>query len=153
MMGPDPRRWWEKPEGDGQPWRIGDDGNDSWADWDDHFRSRGEIVAWTEDDASATALVRETNDYFRLLERGWVSNVITYYFNEDGLIDGLSIDATGDRTQGRTEEFLAWAKTHDLAELEYLMPGGEIDPTGDHPVRFRNLLNRWRRSAGLDPIE
>jgi predicted enzyme related to lactoylglutathione lyase len=151
MMAPDPRRWWETAEGEGQPWRI--DQRGPWADWDDHFRSQNQIVVWSEDDESATALVRETNDYFRLLERGWVKNVITYYFNEEGLIAGLLIDASGDRPQGRTEEFLAWAKTHDPAELEYLIPGGEIDPSGDHPRRFRNLLNRWRRSAGLEPIE
>jgi hypothetical protein len=33
------------------------------------------------------------------------------------------------------------------------MPEGEIDPSGDHPGRFRRLLNSWRRAAGLEPIE
>jgi hypothetical protein len=33
------------------------------------------------------------------------------------------------------------------------MPGGEIDPAGDHPERFRRLLNRWRQASGLPMIE
>lgn len=30
------------------------------------------------------AAVRETNDYFRLLERGRVTNEITYFFDDEG---------------------------------------------------------------------
>lgn len=33
------------------------------------------------------------------------------------------------------------------------MPDGEIDPTADHPERFRTLLTEWRNAAGLPPIE
>jgi len=65
--------------------------------------------------------VRETNDYFRLLERGWV----TYFFDESGRIAGLLIRAVGDRPQGKTDEFLTWAREHDPEELALLMPGGK----------------------------
>ena len=152
MMAPDPRRWWETREGEGGPWTIGPSGG-PWADWDRHFRSRNELVEWREEPAAATAVVRETNDYFTLLERGWVTNEITYTFDDEGRIEGLLIRAVGERAPGRTDEFLAWAREHDPEGLEALMPGGEIDPAGDHATRFRRLLNRWRRAAGLDPIE
>lgn len=152
MMSADPRRWFAPRQGEGRPWEVGP-GTGPWAAWDDHFRSEGEVVAWREDGRSATAVVRETNDYFRLLERPAVTNEITYLFDDDGRIDGLVIAGVGDRPPGRTDEFLAWAREHEPDEIEALMPGGEIDPSGDHPQRFGALLNRWRDAAGLDPIE
>lgn len=152
MMAADSRRWWETREGAGGPWTVGPRSG-PWADWDQHFRSRTELVGWREEPDAATAVVRETNDYFTLLERGWVTNEITYYFDAEGRISGLLIRAVGERPPGRTDEFLAWAREHDPGELDALMPDGEIDPSGDHPERFRRLLNRWRRSAGLSMIE
>lgn len=153
MLAPDPRRWWEKREGEGDPWRVGPGTPGPWAAWDSHFRSRRELVEWKERESSATAVVRETNDYFRLLERGWVTNEITYFFDDLGRIKGLLIQAVGERPPGRTDEFLAWARAHDSRELKVLMPEGEIDPSGDHPRRFRHLLERWRRASGLEPID
>lgn len=153
LMAPDARRWWESRSGPGRPWKIGPKIRGPWANWDEHFRSEKELVGWKEGDRSATAVVRETNDYFRLLERGWVTNEIIYFFNDAGRIEGLLIRAAGERPPGRTDEFVAWARVHDPEELDVLMPGGEVDPSGDHPQRFRNLLNRWRRAAGLEPIE
>lgn len=152
MMAPDPRRWFAPKEGEGRPWRIGP-GTGPWSAWDEHFRSTGEVVEWREGEDWASAVVRETNDYFRLLERGYVTNEITYYFDGQGSISGLLIGTLGERPPGRTEEFLAWARQHEPEELGELMPDGEIDPSGDHPERFRALLNRWRRAAGLEPIE
>lgn len=149
----DARRWFDDRDGPGQPWTVGPEVGGPWAAWDEHFRSEGEIVEWREATRSATAVVRETNDYFRLLDRGWVTSEITYFFDDAGQIEGLLIRAVGDRPPGRTDEFLAWARVHAPDELATLMPDGEIDPSGDHPQRFRRLLNRWRADSGLAPIE
>jgi len=152
MMSENPRRWFAPREGAGQPWRIGS-GTGPWSAWDEHFRTETGVVRWREGARSATVVVRETNDYFRLLERGSVINEITYFFDSESRIDGLLIDGVGERPPGRTEEFLRWAREHEPGELESLMPNGEIDPSGDHPGRYRTLLERWRSSAGLPPIE
>ncbi|MFW6201151.1 MAG: hypothetical protein ACOC8B_01115 [Gemmatimonadota bacterium] len=149
----DARRWFDDRDGPGQPWTVGPEVGGPWAAWDEHFRSEGEVVEWREATRSATAVVRETNDYFRLLDRGWVTSEITYFFDDAGQIEGLLIRAVGDRPPGRTDEFLAWARVHAPDELATLMPDGEIDPSGDHPQRFRRLLNRWRADSGLAPIE
>lgn len=150
MMSGDPRRWWESKQGEGRAWQIGPSAG-PWAAWDKHFDSEREVVRWTEDERSATVVVRETNDYFRLLERGPVLNEITYSFDDAAKIDGLLIRAIGDRPPGRTEEFRRWAAAHAPAELEAVMTGGEIDPSD--PARFRALLNRWREASGLSVLE
>lgn len=146
MAVPEPRRWWEERSGPGQTWSIAP-ASGPWASWDEEFRSRGEVVRWRSEPSAATAVVRETNDYFRLLERGSVINEITYFFDSEGQIEGLLIGATGERPTGRTEEFLAWARENAPGEIAGLMRGGEIDPSGDHPRRFRALLERWRAEA------
>jgi len=153
LMTEDARRWWENRDGDGQPWRIGPETRGPWAAWDEHFRSKKEVVEWKDASRSATAVIRETNDYFRLLERGSVTNEVVYFFHESGRIEGLLIRAVGDRPPGKTDEFLAWARANEPEELESLMPGGEIDASADHPERFRRLLNRWREATCLQPIE
>lgn len=152
MMAEDPRRWFAPREGPGQPWRVGPSSG-PWSAWDEHFRSEGEVVDWRRQERSVTAVVRETNDYFRLLERGSVTNEITYFFDDEDRVAGLLIAGVGPRPAGRTEEFLAWARENEPRELDELMPGAEIDPSGDHPPRVRALLNRWRAAVGLEPID
>jgi len=151
MMSADPRRWWGKREGEGRPWKIGPEAKGPWSGWDERMHGTSEVLGWKEADGSATATVRETNDYFRMLERGWVTNEVTYFIDGDGKIDGWQVDAAGERPPGRTAEFLAWAKTHEPEEIAAVMPDDDVDPSGDHPQRFHALLERWRASAGLDP--
>ena len=148
MMAASPRRWFGAPSGPGQPWEVGP-ASGPWGGWDDHFGSEGEVLEWRQEGPLVTALVREDNDYFRLLERPPVTNAITYMFDEAGLIEGLVIATVGERPLGRTDEFISWASEHEPDELRALMPGGEIDPSGDHPKRYRDLLVRWRAAAGL----
>lgn len=153
LMVENPKRWWGSLAGPGLPWRIGERSKGSWAEWDKHFRSEKTIVEWREGPDFARAIIREMNDYYRLLNRGSVTNEVTYFFDDAGMIEGLLIRAVGQRPRGLTDEFLEWARVNDPVELEELMPGGEIDPSGDHPRRFRRLLNRWRRASGLEVIE
>ena len=108
---------------------------------------------WREVGRTAIALIQENNDFYRLLERPPVTNEAVYFFNSDGLIDGLLIRPAGERNLGLTEEFSAWAAKHDPEELNLLMPQGDIDPSGDHPERFRRLLDRWRECTGRPMIK
>ena len=110
------------------------------------------VIEWKAGERSATARVLEINDYFRLLERGAVTNEITYFYDHEGRIDGLLIRAVGERPPGRTNEFLRWALENEPEELRELMPNGRIDPSGDHPQRFRALLERWRDDVGLPAL-
>lgn len=148
----DPRRWWEAREGEGDPWDIGPTAG-PWAAWDDHFKKRTETLSWEPGaDGSVTVVFRELNDYYRLLERPWMTSSATYFFDDRGVISGLLIRPLGERDPGRTDEFLEWAREHEPRELQALMPGGEVDPGADHPQRFRALLNRWRRDVGMRQI-
>ena len=153
MVAPHARRWWDAREGEGQPWTVGDTVRGPWANWDDYFRSTKEIIEWKEAERSASVVIRETNDYYRLLERESPLNEVIYYFDEESKIDGLLIRSAGERDMGRTEEFLAWVQENAPDDLAELMPEGEIDPTGDHPQRFRQLLERWRQATGRETIE
>ena len=36
---------------------------------------------------------------------------------------------------------------------EDMLTDGKVDPTGDRPQRYRALLNTWRASVGMPPIE
>jgi len=154
MMSEEPRRWFEVVEGDGMPWSLGP-GTGPWAAWDEHFRSRNEQLRWRADvpQRSATLLVRETNDYYRLLDRGWSLVETTYLFDDADHVRGLLVHGIGPRNMGRTSDFLQWAREHEPEELAYLRPDGRIDPTGDRPARHRALLNRWRASVNLPALE
>lgn len=152
-MAPDARRWFAPREGEGAAWTVSEAPTGPWSRWDAHFHSRGEVVEWRQDDSTATAIIRETNDYYDLLERGPMLNRLTYGFDEQGLLRSLVIGGIGERNMGLTDEFRAWAQREHPDEIAQLMPNGEIDPSGDHPERFRALLNRWRAETGRTPIE
>lgn len=140
-------RWFTRRNGEGWPWRVST-GTGPWSAWDEHFRSEGEVAEWRVGEGAAIAVVQETNDYFKLLERGTMTNEITHFFDDRDRLDGLLINVAGERPPGRTDEFLACARQHEPEEFRALMPGGEIDPSGDH----RALLDRWRSTAGLEQI-
>lgn len=159
LLAPGARRWYEKREGEGESWTVGSGG--SWDAWDEHFHSTSKEISCAPGDAegsdegrrSVVLTLRETNDYYRLLERGESTTEIVYYFHWKGKIEGSLVRAAGERSRGRTDEFLAWARANAPDDLEAAMPGGKIDPTGDHAPRVRALLERWRAAAGLPPLE
>ncbi len=156
LMSDDPRVWWEQKEGEGALWTLG---SGRWKAWDEHFNSEGDLGPWQWSGDEVYAIVTEWNDYFELIEREDQSRYrLTYYFNDDGLISGYMISdvdpAHPDPSSvDRSDEIEAWAIANDPDEWAYLRPDGKLDPTGDRPERTRALINQWRKSVGLEPIE
>jgi predicted enzyme related to lactoylglutathione lyase len=147
-----PRVWYDSREGEGYPLKLG---AGRWKSWDEHFNGSSELGPWTVEANSVWALARETNDYFRLLERADVSRYrITYFFDGEGKIEGYMISAAhpgqpSSPRRDRFEEFEDWVGVNHPQEWEYLRPGGELNPTGDRAPRTRLLLEAWRKEAGL----
>jgi hypothetical protein len=152
LVDDDPRQWWDAREGEGSPMKFG---AGRWSAWDEHFRGKSEQVTdWVVDGEAVWADFFEINDYFLLTERGggyWRS---TYFFDANGKISGSMVSAVAGRPtpKGRGREFEAWARAAHPQEAEYLMPGGNIDPTGDRAPRMRALLNEWRETVSLAPL-
>jgi hypothetical protein len=152
-MGDDPRVWWGVREGPGAQWALG---GGPWRGWDAHFHGdSARITPWRVDGDRVWADMRESNDYYRLLEREPGFWRRSYFFDGGDRITGTMIGAVDDPPppSGRDDEFEAWARANHPGELDYLEPDGKIDPTGDRPQRYRALLNTWRASVGLPPIE
>ncbi len=153
MLGDDPRVWFESREGPGRP--LDPEGKDLYREWDLYFRSKGEDLRWETAPDSVSVIRSEMNDYFRLIERNGSWYRMTYFFDERGRIEGYMVSGCDDApvTVDRFKEFEAWAIATHPEEWEYLRPGGRLDPTGDRALRTRGLLNEWRRSIGLAPID
>lgn len=156
LMAPDARLWFGAREGAGRPWDL--DAGGPWAVWDEHFGGHSEPDGPWEvelEGRAVSAVMVEHNDYYRLTESAPGRWRGTYYLDEVGRIEGFLVARIPgvERDPGRTAEFEAWAREHDPDEAAYLMPGGEIDPSGDRPARMRALLERWRAAVGLPPPE
>jgi len=150
---PDARLWYENRSGAGAVWKVG---GGTWATWDAEFNSRSKPIApyrsmRTAFGPAVWTIVEEDNDFYRLIDRPPGYMMFTWYVAPSGKLSGFLLAGIGERTD-RLEEFEAWAREHEPAELEYLMPGGKIDPTGDRAARFRNSLNRWRSETGLPGV-
>ncbi len=146
MQSGEPRTWWDRCEGPGEPWKLG---GGKWKPWDDHFRGRSTPGPWRVEGSSVTSLVDEINDYYRLTERGPQPYRLTYFFDADGRISGELIASVPSNSSGKEKEFQAWAIANEPDEYAYLRPSGRIDPTGDRAPRTRALLLRWREAVGL----
>lgn len=143
-------RWYEKREGPGAPIKPADKG--PWSDWDEYFKGRSYIESHAVDSNRVTIRLMEINDYYRLIERGPAPVNITYFFNAHEKITGILVFSAGE-TADRFEEFKKWAEKNRSEDLKYLMPEGAIVPTRDRAQKWREVLNEWRRSAGLGTIE
>ena len=149
LMAADAKIWWEAKTGPGEPWTLGG----KWSGWDAYFHSTNEYSDWREGRDSVTAAGVEMNDFYRLIDRSPQKFRATWWLDPSGKISGFLFEPRGAVLPGdRFDEFKAWARRERPAELEYLMPGGRIDPTGDRPQRFHALLVEWRKAAGLSPV-
>jgi hypothetical protein len=153
LLAPDPRIWFDRKErkGSGQPWTLDED---DWDRWDRFFHSQTDYTHWKDRGDRVTALGHETNDYYRLLD--WKPNPLafTWWIDSSGKITGFLFHAMpGPRpVRSRMKEFQVWARKNRPAELDYLMPKGKIDPSGDRPRRWRAILIEWRHATGLPDI-
>lgn len=163
MLSDNPRVWYDSKEGEGRQWTIG---AGRYKAWDKHFSSVSTPSKWHTDPGSVWRINDEWNEYYDLIERTNRSRYRITYFHDpmtitDPKIIGYMISAADPNApkqpkKARTDRFdeiAAWATANDPDEWEYIRPGGKLDPTGDRAVRTRALINRWRTSVGLKPIE
>jgi hypothetical protein len=150
FLAPDARIWFEKREGEGDP--LTAEGGGRYAHWDEYFHSSSTATDWQPTGNQVSATIHETNDFYRLLDWTPKPYRMTWWLDERGRITGALVQSLPGKASSRMEEFREWAKANAAGELEYLMPGGRIDPTGDRAERFAKLLTRWRAAAGLPPF-
>ncbi len=163
FLADDPRVWYDAKEGDGLEWKLN---AGRYRAWDQHFNSVSTPGPWHAEGDTVWRINEEWNDYYDLIARTDRSRYRITYFLQDGpdgarRIKGYMISAADpdapprdpDERRDRFDEIEAWARANHPDEWEYLRPGGRLDPTGDRAPRTRALINRWRVSAGLDPVE
>lgn len=149
FLSDDPRVWYEKKEGAGQPWRLD---SDPWAHWDKFFKSQSTDKDWQVEDRAVSVVAVEINDFYRLIERAPSPVRLTWFFNEAGKISGFLVQSMSKGQPDRLDEFSQWARQPHPAELDYLMPQGRIKPEGDRAERWKALLIKWRAAARLPPV-
>jgi imidazolonepropionase-like amidohydrolase len=149
LLAPGARSWFDEKSGEGDPYEL----EGRWSGWDKFFRTKNTYSDWTQGRDSVTASGEEMNDFYRLIERSPTRFRATWWLDPSGRVTGFLYEPRGAVVPGdRFPEFKEWAKSEKAAELEYLMPGGKIDPTGDRPRRFRALLDEWRHAAKLPAL-
>jgi hypothetical protein len=150
FLAPDARLWYDKKEGAGEPLRKG---AGSYAHWDHYFGSKSTLTDWQLNGRAVSAVVHETNGFYRLLDWEPDPYRMTWWLDDEGRIgEALLTSIPGGGSKGRLAEFRAWARDHHSAELDYLMPNGHIDPKADRAERFAALLREWRSATGLPPV-
>jgi hypothetical protein len=150
LVAPGARTWYESKSGDGEPLTVGKSGR--YAHWDEFFRSRSVLTGWSVNGDTVSAVVHETNDFYRLLDWEPAPYRMTWWLDGKGRIAGVLIQSTPEKPKNRMPEFREWASAHHPDELSYLMPGGHLDPTGDRAERWKAILTEWRTDAGLPPV-
>jgi len=151
FIAPDARVWFEDQHDAGKPLGVGKSGR--FAHWDEVFRAQSTLSEWSVKGNAVSATVLESNDYYRLIERQPRPYRMTWWLDDDERITGVLIESQPGTAKSRMGEFREWAIAHHPEELDYLMPGGELDPTGDRAERWKAILIEWRAFAGLPGLE
>ncbi len=146
------RIWFDKKEGPGELRKASGDG--PWAEWDREMKSTSTTHEYEVNGNELVTVVSETNDYFKLLDRKATPYLITYWFDADERIEGMLVSSLPKepKTNGRFEEFKAWADEHHPGVLDELQPDGRIIPSKENAIRWRELLIEWRKDVGLPNI-
>ncbi|MHC4989792.1 MAG: DUF1573 domain-containing protein [Planctomycetota bacterium] len=149
MLSDDSRIWFGAREGEGTPRR--EDGDGPWAGWDREMNQASRTEQWAADGNAVTALLTETNDWYRLLDRPPARIQLTWWLDEEQRIEGFLVAGLprDPDAPNRYDQFETWAKAHHLEALEELMPDDEIVPSRENAQRWRTLLFAWRRAEGL----
>jgi hypothetical protein len=150
-LAPGARFWFGGLEGPGRPLRE----PGPWAGWDEFFGSELRYEAFGVSERTVTATAWENNDFYRLIERPETRYRATFWFDERQRIEKLLLVPAPKepRAGDRLAEFLSWADREHPGAREELMPEGRIDPDPIKARRWKTLLERWRRDAGLEPID
>jgi hypothetical protein len=142
LLSKDARIWYEQRTGEGEPLTAGRTGR--YAHWDEFFHSKTDLREWSVSGNAVSATVYETNDFYQLLEWTPIPYRMTWWLDDSGRISGAMVQSGKGKATSRMQEFREWAKSNRPEELEYLMPNGRIDPTGDRPERWKAILTEWR---------
>ena len=142
ILSPDARMWFEERKGDGEPLRPTGDGR--YAHWDAFFHSQSTLTDWKVEGNAVSAIAHETNDFYRLLDWKPVPYRMTWWLDANRKITGAMVQSLPGKATSRLPEFREWAAAHHPEELEYLMPKGHLDPTGDRAERMQRLLVEWQ---------
>ncbi|MCW5911539.1 MAG: hypothetical protein KIT62_10715 [Cyclobacteriaceae bacterium] len=146
-VAPGMRIWYTEKSGEGQKWNP----NSAWTKWDEYFKSEKSYGEFSTDSNSVSVIVMETNELFRLIERKPAPVQLTWWLNKENKIEGYLVKSLADATHtDRLDEFAAWARKNYPEELNYLMPGGNINPEEDRPGRWEKILKEWRATITHD---
>ncbi len=146
MVSPGMRVWYEERKGEGTPWKP----TGIWSGWDDYFHSQNVYGEYKQDSNAVTAIVGETNDFYKLIERPVSPVQYTWWISKNKKIEGFMVKSlANEKQQDKLQEFVAWAKNKDSVELNYIMPNGRINPAEDRPQRWKKMLVTWRKETGM----
>ena len=85
-LAPDARIWFHKKEGPGRPLRPK---GSPYKDWDKHFNSTSTRRDLQVIGRTVTYISQESNDFYRLIDGQIGPALTTYYFDQDGKINGM----------------------------------------------------------------
>jgi hypothetical protein len=143
LVSPHMRVWYEEKKGEGTKWSP----RSTWAKWDDYFKPVKTYREFKQDSNAVSVIIVETNNFFKLIDRKPAPVRLTWWLNKEQKIEGYLVRSLADSTHtDRLNEFAEWAKKNNPTELEYLMPGGSINPEGDRPQRWERVLLEWKKS-------
>ncbi len=146
-LNPDARIWFDRKDGPGHPLRAK---GGPYAEWDREFRSRSTRKDVRVVGRTVSYLSYEINDFYRLIDGRPTGARVTYYFDDQGRIEGMLYAGLKDepRSPNRREEFEKWAAKRHPGMLD-----SEEMEIPNNPKRWRELLTEWRADVGLPPIE
>ena len=152
LMAADPRIWFDKRSGPGEPWGL----VTKWTHWDDYFHSRNDYSGFREAGDVVTADGTEINDFYRLIERPPQKFRATWWIDASGKVSGFLYEPRGSTAavEDRFDQFKEWARKDEAGGAGVPdarrpdRPHGR--PAGTLPRHSRRMAQGGRPAAGRD---
>lgn len=98
---------------------------------------------------SITGLFTEKNDFFRLLGKKKHKAIISYHFNDNGLIYKQTYKSLPNQSsyQGSLQKAVHWARQNQSGEIAEIYQNNQLHFNEEMGIRWINLLRKWKKAT------
>ena len=142
--------WFDNKEGQPALQVKGKSSTGKWKEWDSvmNATARYDSIWYDNDEKAIKGFFYEDNDFYQLIGKSPTKTSQTYWLDEDNKIKEVLIYWIPEENTSTAEHLkpiVDWAFQYDSAAISALYPNGQIVPSKENAIRWKELLEKYKK--------
>ncbi len=121
-----------------------------WKEWDREMKSNSfyDTIWFDESENAVKGYFYEKNDFYSLIGKPPTKTLRTYWFDVNDKINEILIYWIPEEntiTAEYLKPIVKWAMANDSIEINQLYPNGNIVPSRENAIRWKNLIRKYQK--------